>query len=129
MYAITRGRNRTYEEWIDQGISEHNKLIPIECRNGVQSQTIHATGNRSELGILWSDPGDPVKVRHRLYDVTREPEIDGHGSETIHEPPHPGNRPAIDDAVGLSMEGSVEGDSCQVGGPDGLGRIDEEPSG
>ena len=27
------------------------------------------------------------------------------------------------------MEGAVEGNSCQIGGPDSLGRVDEESAG
>ena len=70
-----------------------------------------------------------VEIRHRLEGVIGKPEVNKHGRETIHEPPHPGNRPTVDDIVGLGAEWVVEGDSRQVGGPDrqgidGLGRRD-----
>ena len=127
--AITRGRNGTYEEGINEGIGKYNELIPIQGGEGVQSQPSYATGNCSKLNVIWGNPSDPVEVRHRLEDVVREPEVDEHGSEAVHEPPHPGDCPAVDRVVGPDMEGTVEGNSCQVDGPDSLGRIDEESTG
>ena len=124
--AITRGRNGTHEEWVDKGIREYDKLIPIEGGDRVESQTVHATRNRGELCVLRGYPSHPVEVRHRLEDVAREPEVDEHRGETVHEPPHPGNRPAVDYVVGFGMKGAVEGDGCQVCGPDSLGRVYEE---
>ena len=129
MCAITRGRNCTYEEWINKGVSDHNKLVPIECVDGIQSKTIYAAGNRSKLDVLRRNPSDPVEVRHRLKDVVGEPEVDKHGDEAVREPPHSGDCPAISNAIGLGVECAVEGDGCQVGGPDRLGRIDEESTG
>ena len=64
-----------------------------------------------------------------MEDVTGEPEVGEHDDETIHEPPHPRNCPAVDHIVGLNVEGTVEGNSGQVGGPDGLRWIDEESTG
>ena len=128
MCAVTCGSNGTYEEGIDKRIGEYNKLVPIEGGDGVQPQTGDATGDRSELDILWGDPGDPVEVRHRLDDVVGEPEVDEHGGETVHEPSHSRDRPAIDHVIGPGMEGTVKGDYRQVGRPDSLGRVDEEPT-
>ena len=111
IYAITRG-NDTHEKWIDKGVTKHNKLVPVEGGQGIQSQASHATGNCSELDILRGNPSDPVKVRHRLQDVVGEPEIDEHGCEAVYEPPHPGGCPTIHDIAGLGVEGAVEGNSC-----------------
>ena len=61
MCAVARG-GCTYEERIDKGISNHNKLIPIEGGERVQSQTSYTTSNRRELDVLGGDPGDPVEV-------------------------------------------------------------------
>ena len=129
MCTITRERNRTYEEGTDKGISNRNKLIPIEGRGRIQSQTGHATRNRSELNILGGNPCNPVEVRHRLDDVVGEPEIDEHGNETVHEPSRSGDRPAVDRVIELGVEGTVNGNSRQVDGPDDPGWVDEEPTG
>ena len=64
-----------------------------------------------------------------MEDVVGEPEIDEHGDKAAHEPPHSRDYPAVSYIVGFGMEGAVEGNSCQVGGPDSLGRIDEESTG
>ena len=79
-------------------MNSRNGLIPIERRSRIQSLTGHATGDRSELNVLGGKPGDPVEVRYRLDDVVEEPEVDGHGSETVYEPsiPNSGDRPAVD---------------------------------
>ena len=89
MCVITRGRKCTYEEGIDKRIGNHNKLVPIECGERIQSQTGHATGNRSKLEVIGGNPSDPVEVRHRLEDIVGEPEVDEHSGETVHEPFHP----------------------------------------
>ena len=127
--AITRGRNCAYKEGIDKWIGHRSNDVPIEGGEGVQPQTGYAAGNRSEFNVLRGNPSDPVEVRHRLEDVVGEPEVDEHGDKTVREPPHPGDRPAVDYVVGLSVEGAVEGNSRQVGGPDSLGRIDKESTG
>ena len=119
----------TYEEGANKGVSDHNKLVPIEGREWVQSQTGHATSNCSELDVIWGNPSDPVEVRHRLDDIVGEPEVDEHGGETVHEPPHPGYCPAIDYIIGFCVKGTVEGNSRQVGGPDSLRRVDEKSTG
>jgi len=62
-----------------------------------------------------------------LDDVIGEPEVDEHGGETIHEPSHPGDCPAVDYFVGLRVKCTVQGDDRQISGPDSLRRIDEEP--
>ena len=124
-----RGRNGAYEEGADKGISNYNKLVPIKGGEGVQSQTGHTTSNCGELDALRSDPSDPVEIRHCLEDIVGKPEIDEHSGETVREPPHPGDRPAVDHLVGLSVEGAVEGDGRQVGRPDSPGWVDEEPTG
>ena len=64
-----------------------------------------------------------------MDDVAGEPEVDEHSNETVHEPPHSGDYPAIGNSIGVGVEGAVEGDGRQVGGPDGLRRIDEESTG
>jgi len=89
----------TYEEGTDKGIGDRNKLVPIKGGERVQSQTGHATSNCSKLDVIWGNPSDPVEVRHRLHDVVGEPEVDEHGGETIHEPPHPGHCPAVDHVI------------------------------
>ena len=118
--------NDTCKEWGDKGVSNHDELVPIEGGERVQSQTGHAASNRGELDVLRSDPSNPIEVRHCLGDVIGEPEIDEHGGEAIHEPSHPGNHPAVGCIVGLGVEGTIEGNDGQVGGPDSLGRVDEE---
>ena len=129
MCVITRGINYTYEEGGGKRINIHNKLIPIERGDWVQSQTGPATGNRSELNVLGGNPGNPVEARHRLDDVVGEPEVDEHGGETVHEPFHPGDLPAVDDVIGLGVEGTVKGNGHQVSRPDRLGWVNEEPTG
>ena len=104
-------------------------MVPIESGEGIQSKPGHAASNRSELDVLRGDPTDPTEVRHRLDDIAGEPEVDEHGDETVHEPPHPRNRPTVDYVVSFVVECVVEGDDCQVAGPDSLGRIDEESAG
>ena len=125
----TRGKKGTYEEGTDKGIGDHNKLVPIKGGERVQSQTGHATSNCTELGVMRGNPSDPVEVRHRLHDVVGKPEVDEHGGKTVHEPPHPGYCPAIDHIISFCVEGTIEGNGRQVGGPDSLGRVDEESTG
>jgi len=122
-------RNCAYEEGIDKGINKRGKLSPIERRDWIQSQTGHATGNRSKLNILGGNPGDPVEVRHRLDDVVGEPEVGEHGGETVHAPTYSGDLPAVDHVIGLGVEGTAESNSRQAGRPDSLGWVDEEPTG
>ena len=55
-------RKSTYEEGADEGISDHTELVPIEGREGVQSQTGYAARNRGELDILRGNPSDPVEI-------------------------------------------------------------------
>ena len=125
--CITRERKKgTYEEGTDKRIGDHNKLVPIKGGERIQSQTGHATGNCTELGVMRGNPSDPVEVRHRLYDVVGEPEVDEHGGKTVHEPPHPGHCPAIDHTISFCVKGTIESNGRQVGGPDSLGRVDEE---
>ena len=127
--SIKRGRNDTYEEGIDQRISNHSKLIPIKSGERVKSQAGHTTSNRSEFGVLRGNPSYPVKVRHRLEDVVGEQEVDEHGDETVHEPPHPGDCPTVYCIVGFGMKGAAESNDRQVGGPDSMGRVDEKSTG
>ena len=109
---VAQGRSRTYEEGIDERASNYSKLIPIESGEGIQSKPGHAASNRSELDVLRGDPTDPTEVRHRLDDIAGEPEVDEHGDETVHEPPHPRNRPTADYVIGFVVECVVEGDDC-----------------
>ena len=125
MCAITRGRSYAYEEGGDDRITQ---LIPVERRERVQPRTGPATGDRSELNIVGGNPGNPAEVRHRLDDVSGEPIVDEHGCETIHEPSHSGDRPAVDHFIGLGVEGTVKGNDPQVGRPDSIGWVDEEPT-
>ena len=127
--AITRGRTGTYEEGVDKRVNKHNELVPIESGKRIKSKPVHATGNRSEFDVIWGNPSDPIEVRHRLQDIAGEPEVDEHCGEAVHEPPHSRDRPSVGCIVGLGVEGAVECDRCQVGGPDSLGRINEEPAG
>ena len=129
MCPITRGRNCTYEEGANKGINNRRNLIPIERGGRVQSKTRHATGNRSELNILGGNPGDPIEVRHRLNDVVGEPEVYEHCGETVHEPSHSGDRPAVDHVIRLGVEGTVKSNRRQVCRPNRLGWVDEETTG
>ena len=64
-----------------------------------------------------------------MDDVVGEPEVDEHGGETVHEPFHLGDLPAVDDVIGLGVEGTVKGNDRQVTRPDRLGWVNEEPTG
>jgi hypothetical protein len=74
---------------------------------GIEAKTANTASDCSQVDIVRGNPGHPVEVGHGLNDVAGEPEVDEHGTKTVHEPPHPRDRPAVNDSVGLGMEGSL----------------------
>jgi hypothetical protein len=96
-------------EGVGKGICSIVKLVPVPGREGIEAKATNAASDCSQVDVVRSDPGDPVEVGHGLNDVAGEPEEDGHSEETPHKPPHPRDRPAIHDSVGLGMESSLGG--------------------
>ena len=94
-------------EGVDEGVYDGGKLIPVPGRDGVEAKTATAASQRSQHDITRGNPGNPVEIRHGLGDVVGEPEVDKHGAEAVHEPPHPRDGPAINWVVGLGVEGTL----------------------
>ena len=96
-------------EGVDEGVSRDSKLVPVPSREGVEAEATYGAGNGSHVDIVRGDPGNPVEVGCGLNDVVGEPEVDEHGAEAVHEPPHPRGGPAIDRVVGLGVKGTLQG--------------------
>ena len=94
-------------EGADEGISKNGKLVPVPGREGVQAKTANTASDCGQIDVIRGDPGHPVEIGHGLNDVGGKPVVDEHGAKTVHEPPHSRDRPAINDSVGLGMEGSL----------------------
>jgi hypothetical protein len=133
------------KEGVNEGVYKIGKLGPVPGREGVEAETANTTSNCGQVDVVRGDPGHPVEVRHGLNDVAWEPEVDEHRTKTIYEPLHPRDRPAVNDSVGLGMEGSlrrmrsrnlsrtpeiahtyIKRDSGQVGWPNGTRWVYEE---
>ena len=132
-------------EGVDEGVPTGSKLAPVPGREGVEANTTNAASDRSQADVVWGNPGHPVEVGHGLDEIAGEPGVDEHGAETIHEPSHPRDGPAVNDPVGLGMEGSLRGirgknlsrtpkspatyvqrDNCQARWPNGTRWVYEE---
>jgi hypothetical protein len=94
-------------ERADEGVSTSRKLAPVPGREGVEAETANTASDCSQVDVVRSDPGHPVEVGHGLDDVAGEPEVDEHNAKAVYEPPHPRDRPAVNDSVDLGMEGSL----------------------
>ena len=60
------------EGWNGERREPRGHVVPVECRPGIETNTIDKSYNIVEGRIVWSNPGDPVKVRQCLEDVTGE---------------------------------------------------------
>ena len=94
-------------EGVDEGVSSDSKLIPVPGGEGVETKSTNTASNRGQVDVFRGDPGHPVEVGHGLDDVVGEPEIDEHGTETVHEPSHPRDGPAVSWLVGLGVESAL----------------------
>ena len=95
------------KEGVDEGVSTNGELAPVPGGEGVEAKTANTASDCSQVDVIRGDPGHPIEVGHGLDDVAGEPEVDEHGTEAIHEPPHPRDGPAVNDSVGPGMEGSL----------------------
>jgi hypothetical protein len=135
-------------EWVNEGVYKNGKLVPVPGREEIEAKTANTASDCSQVDVVRGNPSHPVEVGHGLDDVAWEPEVDEHSTKTVHEPPHPRDRPAVDDSVGLGMEDSlreargrdssripisaatyVQCDSGQVGWPNGTRWVYEESAG
>jgi hypothetical protein len=134
-------------ERVDERVCGNGKLVPVPGREGVETKTAKTASNCGQVDVVRGNPGHPVEVGHGPDDVAGEPGVDEHGAKTVHEPPHPRDRPAVNDSVGLGVESSlrvrgrnssrtpmsaptyVQCDSGQVGWPNGTRWVYKESAG
>ena len=96
-------------EGVDEGVSSDSKLVPVPGRERVEAETAYSASDSGYVDIIRSNPRYPVEVGYGLNDVVGEPEVDEHGAEAIHEPPHPRDCPAVGRLVGLGVESTLRG--------------------
>ena len=86
------------------------------------------------MEIVRRNPGHPAEVGQGLKEVVGEPKVDKHGAEGPHEKLVA--RDAIDTVEGAGdgvvavvVQGRVERNGYQTGGPDAVGWVDDEAAG
>lgn len=92
----------------DQRVHSDGSLIPVKGGEGVKADAADTAGNRGQNDVGRFDPSDPVEVGHGPDDVVREPEVDEHCAEAVHEPPQPRDGPAVCGLVALRVESTLQ---------------------
>ena len=111
------------------GIEEQD--VPVESGPRVETETVLEAGDVAENHVVGGNPRKPAKGAKSNEDVVGEPEVDEHGQSGVQEEGVAGHGEHLLEGakhrhVCLGVEGIVESNGDERGGPDAVAGINEE---